>query len=283
MARLLLLAALVVLAAASLTAAHRRIEKDGTGEETESTRDPIVPPRANFSPTFPSVLHRCSELVHLKPHRSAGEKLDWHRSVFHGVDRATEVDGDLQTQVKLAFIPGGMSVSYAVANQQSTPSSVAYGTTPGSMNMMSQAGEESSYGTLWFYTALMQNLSPSTRYYYQFVGSTTVYSFVTAHAAGVADPFTVLVVGDMGLYNSQNTMQQMNTHLSSTDWFLHIGDLSYADDFYLRTNDTYEGSWNKWSVVEAVLRLCSAVFFWSLFLTFPAFHLSFHFASPGRT
>jgi len=33
--------------------------------------------------------------------------------------------------------------------------------------------------------------------------------------------------------------------LSSTDFFVHIGDASYADDWYLRGDD-YEGAWNKW-------------------------------------
>lgn len=30
-------------------------------------------------------------------------------------------------------------------------------------------------------------------------------------------------------------------------YFLLI-DLSYADDWFLRPGDTYEGSWNKWQV-----------------------------------
>ena len=101
-------------------------------------------------------------------------------------------------------------------------------------------------GTLFFYTALLQGLEPNTRYYYQIDGGSTVASFVTARLAGDATPFNVLIVGDMGLDNSANTMAQMLHMLPNVDFFSHIGDLSYADDFYLRKNDTYEGSWNKW-------------------------------------
>jgi len=39
--------------------------------------------------------------------------------------------------------------------------------------------------------------------------------------------------------------------INGTDFFLHIGDLSYADDFYLRPNNTYEGSWDAWQDLMA--------------------------------
>jgi len=47
------------------------------------------------------------------------------------------------------------------------------------------------------------------------------------------------------LEHSEDTMKQMAVELPSMDFFHHVGDLSYADDWYLRL-DTYEGSWNKW-------------------------------------
>jgi len=55
----------------------------------------------------------------------------------------------------------------------------------------------------------------------------------------------------MGLYNSNATIAQMAAAQADADFVLHIGDLSYADDFYLRIlsgapMDTYEGSWDMW-------------------------------------
>lgn len=38
----------------------------------------------------------------------------------------------------------------------------------------------------------------------------------------------------------------MHRLLSEVDFYYHLGDLSYADDYFLR-KDTYEGAWNKWS------------------------------------
>lgn len=55
----------------------------------------------------------------------------------------------------------------------------------------------------------------------------------------------------MGLMNSADTMAQLQRGLNGTDFFLHIGDLSYADDFYLRPNNTYEGSWDAWQDLMA--------------------------------
>jgi len=178
--------------------------------------------------------------------KGAGAKLDWHKSVFEGVDRADLVAGDAPTQIRLAFIPGGMAVSFSLASQAGSPLTVHYGLSSGSLSSSVSTTESSTYGTLFFYTALLQNLQPKTRYYYQIDGSSTVSSFVTAPTTGSDEPFTVLVVGDMGLENSANTMRQMTAALPDTDFFLHIGDLSYADDFYLRPNNTYEGSWNQW-------------------------------------
>jgi len=61
-------------------------------------------------------------------------------------------------------------------------------------------------------------------------------------------PFNLLLVGDMGLDNSKDTMSCMTSALSSVDFVHHVGDLSYADDWYLR-GDTYEGSWQKWQTL----------------------------------
>ena len=48
-----------------------------------------------------------------------GMKLDWRASVYQGVDRATQVDANMPTQVKLAFIP----VSFALPPVAATRSS----------------------------------------------------------------------------------------------------------------------------------------------------------------
>jgi hypothetical protein len=178
---------------------------------------------------------------------------------------------------------------------------VLFGLTPQSITSSASVSEALTYGTLSFYTALLTNLQPKTRYYYQIKGDSKVSSFVTAPKVGNADPYNVLVVGDMGLVNSANTMRQMQSAMKGVDWFLQVGDLryvknkahrtrravhsavlgphtvcvcffvpcsrpSYADDFYLRKNSTYEGSWNQWQ--DLMTPITSA----SPYMTLPGNH-----------
>jgi len=203
---------------------------------------------------------------HTRREVSAGERIDWHKSIYNGIDRDTYVGANQPTQVRLAFIPGGMAVSYATSTAQSSPAPVLFGLTPQSITSSASVSEALTYGTLSFYTALLTNLQPKTRYYYQIKGDSKVSSFVTAPKVGNTDPYNVLVVGDMGLVNSANTMRQMQSAMKSVDWFLQVGDLSYADDFYLRKNDTYEGSWNRWQ--DLMTPITSA----SPYMTLPGNH-----------
>lgn len=175
---------------------------------------------------------------------------DWRRSIYEGVDRLLGVtsESDVPSQVRLSFIPGGMAVSYSTAFPYVAPDapSVAYGESESMLNLNATTFTTSTYGTLYFHTVLIESLAPNTRYFYRVYLSDTTSSFVTARAAGDETPFTVLVVGDLGLANSANTIKQMQLSQADIDFNIHLGDLSYADDFYLRSNNTYEGSWDAW-------------------------------------
>jgi len=81
-------------------------------------------------------------------------------------------------------------------------------------------------------------------------GGTSVLSFTTALAAGAVTPHNITLLGDMGTINAGDTYNSILKLINSSHLFLHIGDLSYADDFYLRPeaigDNTYEDSWNSW-------------------------------------
>jgi len=109
-------------------------------------------------------------------------------------------------------------------------------------------GSYTTYGTGYFSNVVLPDLQSHTQYYYQVTGSGRVPSFITARSPGDTSAFTYLMVGDMGLDNSANTMTAMSKNLPYVDFVHHVGDLSYADDWYLRL-DTYEGAWNKWQTL----------------------------------
>lgn len=103
----------------------------------------------------------------------------------------------------------GMTVSWYTAVQGADPPTVLYGSSPHALN-------ESAYGNThayspsdgWFHDVVLTGLQPNTLYYYlilapAFNGTVPVYNFTTARAAGDTTPFSVLVVGDVGLVNSQ--------------------------------------------------------------------------------
>lgn len=173
--------------------------------------------------------------------------VDWHKSIYHGVDRRVAPVDDVPTQVKLSFIPNGMAVAFATqyAYPAGSAPEVMYGTSESNLDLSASGVNGQSYGTDWFHVVLLEDLPAATKFFYQVVGDSAVYSFTTALATGDETPFSLVMVGDMGLSNSANTMLQMNNAANQTNFFMHIGDLSYADDFYLRSGDTYEGSWNK--------------------------------------
>jgi hypothetical protein len=81
---------------------------------------------------------------------------------------------------------------------------------------------------------LIENLSPSTTYFYQCgdfsLGYTSgVSSFITAHQVGDISPFSFAVLGDLGqTTDSASTLNHIINN-PNMGMILHAGDLSYAD------------------------------------------------------
>jgi len=178
---------------------------------------------------------------------------DWRLSLYDGMDRHEGItpNNDPPTQIKLSFHPTGMAVSWKTVYEYSegVVPTVHYGVEPQSLKLTATGPQGRSYGTSYFHTVLLEQLNGGERYFYRVEGDSEVRTFVTAKAAGDDSPFEIVVVGDMGLQNSHDTIEQMKAVANGThpaDWILHIGDLSYADDFFLRPNNTYEGSWDTW-------------------------------------
>jgi hypothetical protein len=147
-------------------------------------------------------------------------------------------------QVRTAFVPGGMCVSWTQHTKPTTRVAVAYGRAATDLSG-EREGACTTYGTSYFCNVVLHSLDAYATYHYSIVGAgwTSTNAFLTARAAGDRAPATTLVVGDLGLANAKDTIQHMIDAVDSVDFMLHLGDLSYADDFYLR-GDTYEGSWD---------------------------------------
>ncbi|CAF1211286.1 unnamed protein product [Adineta steineri] len=103
------------------------------------------------------------------------------------------------------------------------------------------------FGVSWFYSVELQYLKPSTMYYYQIVGSgcvssSSILNFTSAPFLGDRSrPVRIATYGDLGVdgllgdYTNgpclfEQALNALQTKLSEIDFFLHHGDICYADD-----------------------------------------------------
>ncbi len=184
-------------------------------------------------------------------------------------------------QIRLALRPTGVTVSWTTRgyfNGDDTPTpQVAYGTDPNALNNKSPIGFTTTYHPLpifkrFFHNVYLDGLSASTKYYYRIqatnkcVRESSILSFTTAPASDniIQQPVNITIVGDLGLnnyfnqYQAQKTISAMQNYISTSNLFVHIGDISYADLYGVIVNfDLYENTWNRFQ--QAIEPISSAV------------------------
>jgi hypothetical protein len=161
--------------------------------------------------------------------------------------------------------PNGVTVSWRTdgnLGSNDTPQpQVEYSTSSTLANkILSPIGTTSNYAkSSFFHNVALLNLAPSTKYYYRILASprcvlqSDIHSFTTAPVAGNPNPINITLVGDLGNDNLLNlgaasrTIKALGEAAKNTHFFVHAGDISYADDYGLGVPFSfYEQSWNKW-------------------------------------
>ena len=149
-----------------------------------------------------------------------------------------------------------MAVSWLTLYHSPT-STVKYGLSSNNLDGTAY-GTQSSYLmsvyydiTFWNHDTVVENLKPSTLYFYQcgdqLGGWSDIFNFTTAPSRQ-AQPtsFTIAVYGDMGIANAQHTIKRITDRIhpeNTLDFIFHLGDISYADDY---NDGMYEAVWNEW-------------------------------------
>lgn len=158
---------------------------------------------------------------------------------------------------------------------------VEYATNPQfNISVFSAEGDSSTYGSpwinSWFHNCVLL-VRPSTRYYYRIpavspcMTQSDPHSFMTPPSFGSVSPINITIVGDLGndaLLNNNSatkTIEALAEIAANTDFFLHVGDISYADDPYLQW-ELYEGAWDEFQ--KNVERISSEHFY----MTVPGNH-----------
>jgi|UniRef100_K3WNF5 hypothetical protein len=169
-------------------------------------------------------------------------------------------------QIHLAFAGAktgaGMTVSWATTDDV-VDSAVWIGTsletlTKATTNVSSKSYYADNGYSLFHHHATVSGLTPHTKYYYK-VGSlastelqSQVNTFTTARNAQDTAEFEIAIYGDGGDgENSVDTIKYVNGLAGKVDFIYHIGDISYADDDFLRQGKLldfgYEEIWNNWT------------------------------------
>lgn len=98
------------------------------------------------------------------------------------------------------------------------------------------------------YYTITQCLIPFTKYYFQiyddyFKNITNINTFISNPHTNTSN-LRIAIYGDMGVENSNKTMERLRNR--NINMFLHIGDISYADDkgFEIGKNNYYESTYD---------------------------------------
>ena len=149
------------------------------------------------------------------------------------------------TQIHLAFANGqvapGMTISWTTSHD--APSVVRYGHSADSLQFVARGTSSNYFGQWgsWHHDVTIRGLEPGEMYHYQCGDDeimSEVHTFKTSPPAGTYG-FSVAVFGDMGTDNSATTLQRLIERTKDAEFYLHVGDVGYADDHPLTYEHTY--------------------------------------------
>ena len=146
--------------------------------------------------------------------------------------------------------PGSHAVSWDTPDAYlpiGTHPRVYYGSSPSKMTQMAVGNTTTYFGSsMVFHHVVLTGLLPHTTYYYtclfQNVSAVPYYTLTTARTQGDATPNQLIgLVGDLGWDPSAAATTQRMVDVTKTgtvDFWMHIGDLSYADVWPTHVNNS---------------------------------------------
>ncbi len=154
-------------------------------------------------------------------------------------------------------------------------SCVQYGTDEQNLSSRACSDDQFIYdgSRMYFHTVDLTNLSPATKYFYRIESTnTTTGQFQSGRAPGDLSPFTINAVTDLGVYgedgytisesgqksliprvlpsNNHTTIARLINTFDDYEFVIHPGDLGYADDWYLKPDNLFDGAAAYTSIIE---------------------------------
>ncbi|KAI0884784.1 putative acid phosphatase [Annulohypoxylon maeteangense] len=189
-------------------------------------------------------------------------------SVFAAVSYpAIPTDLTTPVQQRLAVSgPNAISVGWNTYEKLGKPC-VQYGTSSNALNLEACSNNSVTYSTSRTYSnaVTLTNLAPATTYYYKIVSTnSSVDHFLSPRVAGDTTPFAMNAVIDMGVYGADGytikmdqtkrdiiptidpslnhtTISALANTVDDYEFVVHPGDFAYADDWYLKPKNLFDG------------------------------------------
>ncbi|KAH8814817.1 Metallo-dependent phosphatase-like protein [Xylogone sp. PMI_703] len=184
---------------------------------------------------------------------------------------------DLTTPVQQRIAvngPNAISVGWNTYEKLAKPC-VQYGTSSSNLNLEACSTSSVTYATSRTYSnaVTLPNLTPATTYYYKIVSTnSSVETFFSPRVAGDKSSFAMSIVIDLGVYGvdgftiqmdqtkrdiipsidpslNHTTIASLAANIDNYELIVHPGDFAYADDWYLRPKNIFDGT----NAYEAIL------------------------------
>lgn len=173
-------------------------------------------------------------------------------------------------------------------------SCVVYGTSADSLTSQACSSTSSTYATsrTWSNYAVLTGLTPATTYYYKIVsGNSSVEHFLSPRTPGDKTAFSMDVVIDLGVYGKdgytttkRDTAPVVEPELNHTtigalartvddyEIVIHPGDFAYADDWYLKFANIFDGKEAYQAILEQFYDQLAPVAGRKLYMASPGNH-----------
>ncbi|KAJ5261117.1 hypothetical protein N7478_011712 [Penicillium angulare] len=185
---------------------------------------------------------------------------------------------DLTTPVQqrlAVYGPDSVSVGWNTY-EQLNQSCVEYGTSADDLSSQTCSTGSTTYATsrTWSNVVILSDLTAATTYYYKIVSTnSTVDHFLSPRTPGDKTPFSMDVVIDLGVYGTDgftvsssttkrdtipniepslnhSTIGRLADTVDDYEIVIHPGDFGYADDWYLKLQNLFDGTEAYQSILE---------------------------------
>lgn len=141
-----------------------------------------------------------------------------------------------------------MTISWSTKNKYKHNPQIFYGTNKDKMNLFSDGHSIQYHESSIHHHVTTNSLDYETLYFFSAGDGNSmseILNFTSSPGILINNRQNIAIYGDMGVENSENTIHNLKNR--NIDLFIHMGDISYADDkgSFFGSNSLYEATYDK--------------------------------------